>query len=141
MPGPDDTQTRRHPGFETILWRALIRTQPRKVELFLRRFGKALGTEVRLERCEPYWKDRSLVDIRFTSPLNASDIRQATFEALLLCQRLLPQWTVTGPTSYEGDRWEFYGSSRDEVRGLVMMEIWVRNFSTEWSGIAEQEKP
>jgi hypothetical protein len=131
MQVPDNNPDAARFEFENILWRALIRTQPRKVELFLRRFGEALGTEVRLERSEPYWKDRSLVDLSFTSALGASDIRQATFQALLQCQRLLPQWTVTGPTCYEGDRWEFYGGGRDEARGLVMMEFWVRNFQTE----------
>src|SRR5712692_4399926 len=29
------------PSFERILWRALLRTQPRKVEWFVRSFGKA----------------------------------------------------------------------------------------------------
>jgi hypothetical protein len=54
--------------------------------------------------CEPYWKDGAVVDVYFTSPLNLTDVRDATFEALLMCQRLLPDWTIKGPTRYEGDQ-------------------------------------
>jgi hypothetical protein len=127
------------PCFERIHWRALLRTQPRKVERFVQSFGKALGTETRLERSRPYWKDRSLVDVEFSSRLDAPDIREATFQALLQCQQLLPDWSVTGPTQYAEERWEFYGMARDEARGLVMVEFWVRNFVQEWSGTSEEE--
>ena len=125
-------------SFEVIRWRALLRTPLRKVEGFLRRFSELLGAEVQMEACEPYWKDGALVDVHFNSPLHLMDVRDATFEALLLCQRLLPDWRIKGPWQYEGDRWELYGMARDDSRGMVMMEFWVRNFLTEWPGSGEE---
>jgi hypothetical protein len=104
------------------------------VELFLKRFGAALDREVILERCERYWKDRRLFDLHVSSPLHEPDIRDAIFQTLRLCQAIIPHWTITGPTQYEGGHWEFHGSSANEATGLVMVEFWVANFVQEWSG-------
>jgi hypothetical protein len=123
------------PEFESIQWRVLLRARSeRKVDLFLQRVGAALGREVTRERCERYWKDRRLFDLHFSSPLHEPDIRSAVFQALLHCQALMPHWTVTGPTQYEGGHWEFQGSSVNEVTGIVMIEFWTANFVQEWSG-------
>jgi hypothetical protein len=129
--------TRPLPTFEVMSWRVLLRTPPRKLNLHLQRFSETLGLDITLRQSAPYVADRSLVEALFTTPLNASGIAQATFEALRLCQRLLPEWTIAGPSSYEGDRWEFLGTSCNEAAGIVMMQFWVSNFRTEWSGDGE----
>jgi len=92
-------------GFERVEWYVFLRAKrEQKVELFLRQFGEALGCEVTIRRCERYWKDKALFDFAIPTPLCAEDICTATFETLRLCRRILPHWTVTGPTDYEGER-------------------------------------
>ena len=81
-----------------------------------------------LDSCERYWKDRTLFDVRFSSPLHADGIAQATFETLRLCQTLMGDWTVAGPYDFADGQWEFRGSSRNVAEGIVLIDFSVDNF-------------
>jgi hypothetical protein len=116
-------------------WVVFLRANRKeKAEKFLNRMRKQLKTDLKVEDCQRYFKDPALFRISFMTRLNVQNISQAVFLALGQCQRILPRWTVGGPTSYEGEQWEFSGSSKDEATGIVAIDFNLTNFRHVWSG-------
>ncbi len=116
--------------FETIKWHAFLRVaNERKVAKILRRFGEASGHEMVLESCERYWKDTSLFDVRFFTSLQSNSIADAIFRTLGICEKLIPRWTVSAPSTYSDERWEFNGDSMNMAQGIVLIYFSIDNFA------------
>jgi hypothetical protein len=96
--------------FKEIKWRAYYKVNSKDKALkILKRFEGAIGSKIELTSCEPYWKDQSLYEVNFVSELGNTDIKDAIFNALIHSQRIGHECHVTGPQSYEGEKWSFEG--------------------------------
>ena len=122
--------------FETIRWHAYFQiSSKQKVRFMLRRFSEAIEQPVTLISQERHAKDAALFDVNFTSPLRSPDITLATFETLRTCQKIAPQWQITGPAEYDGARWEFKGQAMQPlISKVTWVEFTISNFVYEWAG-------
>lgn len=116
--------------FESINWRAFLRVNSVKnMQVVINRIAKMIDQNVRIKSYEKYWKDQSLYLVNFESDLDAGNIKDAMFNTLLICGSIASHWTVTSPSSYTDDRWEFQGSSeKTSISGVEIIEFHIFNF-------------
>lgn len=126
--------------FESIRFQAFLRVaNERKVAGILRRFGQASNRAMTLHHCERYWKDRTLFDVQFSTPLGVEDIATAVFQTLCVCRTLLPEWSVRGPFSYANGAWEFQGQSMNVAEGLELVLFTIDNSTPSFDGLSEKQ--
>lgn len=117
--------------FESIQWQAFLKVaREEKVARLLHHFSEAAEREMTLQACERHWQDKALFDVRFTSPLGAETVREAVFETLCVCRKILNAWTVSGPDSYADGQWEFRGYSMNLAQGITRINFRIDNFTT-----------
>ena len=117
--------------FDTIRWKAFLRvTTKEKAEKLLRRLSKALDKEITILHSEPYWKDSSLFEASFTTPLAAKDVHEAVFGALLSAGQVSYGWSVRCPSEYAGNKWDFAGETDKKIRiaGVISLEFEIKNY-------------
>jgi len=94
--------------FESIRWHLIIKSRhPEKVDGVLNAVGNALGQPLRVLEAKKYWKDSVHSEAFAESRLDADTPADAVFGLMLQARRLALHWMTFGPSSYDGDRWEF----------------------------------
>lgn len=117
--------------FDVIEWKAFLKTRTRKgAEILLGRIAKVLEDNPSLLHCKPYWKDRTLIEAVFTTPLGVPSIQVAIFQALTSAGRIAHHWSVRVPQQYEGGKWDFaaWSDKKTTLSGVVAVELEVRNY-------------
>lgn len=114
---------------KNIYWHAFFKVnREEKVQKLLTRFNEVCNIKVTLISCERYWKDPTLFDVVFTTPLNKEEITDAVFAALVISNKLAYQWEVTGPYIFEQGIWEFRGlTTKTKVTGMEWIEFTVKS--------------
>ncbi len=115
--------------YKYIYWHAFFKVNSvEKVHKQLTRFNEVCNMNGTLVSCERYWKDSSLFNVVFCTPLNKDDIADAVFAALLIAHKLAYQWEVTGPYISEPGMWEFRGlTTNTKVTGIEWIEFRVES--------------
>jgi hypothetical protein len=102
-----------------------------KVPVVLARLRHERGLELELVESKPYWKDRSLFEVRARRVTQEVGHEHATFHALQEASKLAVAWSVAAPSVYEGDRFEFRGvmeATTHAFSGIVFAEFLITNF-------------
>ena len=116
--------------FKVIKWKASLRVaNERKVTKLLKRYAAASGQRMTLLNCERCWKDRTLFQVEFTSPLYVETISEAIFLTLCTCNNLHLNWNVTGPFGYDDGLWEFRGYTMNYAQGIESVGFCINNFA------------
>src|SRR5262245_35326538 len=114
-----------------IRWQVFLKVSSReKADRLLKEVARAIGREITLLECEPYWKDKSLFGATFSSSIDSEECAPAVLEALQTCGRLARSWTVGPPQFYEGGRWEFSGGATSpgiKLAGVTHIDFQVGN--------------
>ncbi|MDQ0062700.1 hypothetical protein [Paenibacillus harenae] len=112
-----------------IYWHAFFKVnREEKVHKLLTRFNEVCDMKGTLVSCERYWKDSSLFDVVFSTPLNKDEIADAVFAALVISHKLAYQWEVTGPYISEPGMWGFRGlTTKTKVTGIEWIEFRVES--------------
>jgi len=125
------TQVRPLPRFE-IHWYWLLRAKrAANVDIHIRRLAKRTGIGVVDVVCGPSPTRPGLFDVRFTSPLGDSEIRDAIFTTLCYCRDTGLPWSFHGPYPYTNGKWEFSGESMNIAEGYEWISFTLRNWISE----------
>ena len=110
--------------YQCIYWHAFFRvTRVEKVTKLLRKFDELCDTKTSLLSCERYWKDESLFDVSFSSPLKKIDISDAVFTSLVVANKLANSWEIAGPY-ISNVKWEFHGlTTKTKVTGIEWVQF------------------
>jgi hypothetical protein len=119
-----------------IRWTAFLRVNSeKKAKKVLHRINEAIGSQIEVIECGKYWKDQSLFKAYFRIGLVCSEIADAVFETLQICRNLASHWTVSTPSEYKDERWEFNGFTHEvSLTSVESMDFHLSNFEMEWSG-------
>lgn len=111
--------------FNEIVWHAFFKTKTsEKAQKLIKKFEDVCSTQVTLCKCERYWKDSSLFDVTFTTPLNNSNVSEAVFQTLVTAHSLAYEWGVSGPYTNQENNWMFSGiTTKTKVTGIEWIEF------------------
>lgn len=111
--------------YKEIYWHAFFKVATKdSAQKLLKKFDECCETKATLLTCERYWKDDSLFNVTFTTPLMETDVSSAVFTVLLTTHKLANAWNVTGPYSHERGMWEFHGlATKTKVPGIEWIEF------------------
>ncbi|MGI2294256.1 hypothetical protein [Paenibacillus sp. GXUN7292] len=112
-----------------IHWKSFFKVNSEeKVHKLLAKINELCDVKATLISCERYWKDTSLFDIVFSTPLYKDEIADAVFAALVISHKMAYQWEVTGPYISEQGMWEFRGlTTNTKVTGIEWIEFRVES--------------
>ncbi|WP_141504495.1 hypothetical protein [Paenibacillus luteus] len=108
-----------------IYWHAYFKVnREEKVHKLLARINEICDMKGTLISSERYWKDSSLFDVVFRTPLIKDKIADTVFEALVISNKLAYQWEVTGPYISEPGMWNFHGlTTKTKVTGIEWIQF------------------
>lgn len=112
-------------------WRLILNTaDAAKVARLLKRLEETLGVPVETIDIKPYWKQPGTTEALVRTGLEHASPAEAVFEILLCSSRLAPGWQTSGPSLYDGGRWDFelFASSGFSVPGITFAAVRVKNF-------------
>lgn len=111
--------------YSYIHWHAFFKANTEdKVRKLLAKFEDVCETKVTQSVFERYWKDSSLYDVGFSTPLNKDEITEAVFSTLVISHKLAYTWEVTGPSISESGIWQFRGlTTNTKVTGIEWIQF------------------
>jgi hypothetical protein len=94
--------------FTSLRWRAVIRTRDApKLQAVTTAIADAVGHPLEALTLSRYHKDPATTEATFLTPLPATTAADAVFGTLMQATTLAHHWTTFGPTTSDGERWEF----------------------------------
>ncbi len=113
--------------FKQIYWRGHFKVASREKVAKLRgRFESTTGTPTTLTDCKRSPQSPDCFEARFTSPLGEETVERDLFQTLILVQKVLPHWNVSGPWKYETGGWEFSGHTKQEAQEILWLPFEIR---------------
>lgn len=89
--------------FTSLSWHVFLNTpKERSARQVLSRIERLLEVEIEVVSMQRYWKIDTLYDVRFRSPVHATDPRDAVWLLLTTAQRLTHGYCTSGPSTYQG---------------------------------------
>lgn len=116
--------------FENIYWKAYFKINSEsKVKLMIKKLEKVIEKPITVISSEKYWKDNSLYEVNFTTPLGIDEVEKAIFEVLRTYKLLGQDCNIVGPENYEGEKWSFEGiCNRTNISGLEWISFRIQNY-------------
>lgn len=116
-------------SYESIKWRGYFKvTSPSKIPIMIKKLEKLMSEDITVISNEKYWKDTSLYEVNFTTPLAIDNIEKTIFKVLRLSSFIGYNCTVIGPNSFDNETWSFQGIiSKTTVPGLEWIHFELEN--------------
>lgn len=117
-------------NFENIYWKAYFKINSEsKVKLMIKKLEKVIEKTITVINSQKYWKDNSLYEVNFTTPLGIDEVEKAIFEVLRTYKLLGQDWHIVGPENNAGKKWSFEGiCSRTNISGLEWISFRIQNY-------------
>ncbi len=116
--------------FENICWKAYFKINSEsKIKLMIKKLEKVIEKPITVISSQKYWKDNSLYEVSFTTPLGIDEVEKAIFEVLRTYKLLGQDCHIVGPEINAGKKWSFEGiCSRTNISGLEWISFNIQNY-------------